>query len=658
MKISHISIRNFRTFREFDADFRDYNVIIGPNNTGKSNLLHAIDTFYTNKASIEDFKKNGSANPNNQEFSITLTYDNLSDDEKRELASYLLKNDIFKVIYRGTLSEDSGFLTEYHGYILESKFIFPDGFDDTVEKILFSKHYKPVRNEFKENPEINQLLENFCPSGKIKIEDRKLMGEKFLAQHPEIEVRKEEVESESNFQGFARAKNPDRSGVCIFIPAIGKTSADSEKALIGQLIHPFLEGVGIEDAKPEFEIFQQKIMNARLKKKQDLEEKINSELELWNTTAEIQFNPTPIEEISPMNLSILFNDGIQTALEKKGTGLQRYIFFKTLKILNEEKYTTDKSFIFLFEEPEAHLHPQLQKEIFETLRQLSNNPILDYQIILTTHSPQFVDIENLDELYIFSKDEQGCSDLQKCNIHFSGDRDLVKTILSFNPHISEIFFANQVILFEGQSEEISFNYLRKEGIFNISQTSLVNAKGKYNLEVYIKILNEIGLPYTVLIDEDPYFLPHFKSFDRIKIKDKKKAYKKNQEIIDLIDDSLGRAVVLSPDFDQYVGISKNTKSKPTKIYQKLIQYYEKTPDIHFQKKIENLLDLLLNPLKIPFKAINPDKTKWEEVDPSSVKTMQPSIGLLIKKIKQVKDKFSGFIKSLSGKDIQKLKDIF
>ncbi len=48
MKIKQIKIRNFRTIKEETSiDIKDYMTIVGPNNSGKTNLLKAIHMFFT-----------------------------------------------------------------------------------------------------------------------------------------------------------------------------------------------------------------------------------------------------------------------------------------------------------------------------------------------------------------------------------------------------------------------------------------------------------------------------------------------------------------------------------------------------------------------------------------------------------------------------------
>src|SRR6266478_6458447 len=42
MRISHISIQNFRNFHSLEVDLGPHAVIVGENKIGKSNLLHAL----------------------------------------------------------------------------------------------------------------------------------------------------------------------------------------------------------------------------------------------------------------------------------------------------------------------------------------------------------------------------------------------------------------------------------------------------------------------------------------------------------------------------------------------------------------------------------------------------------------------------------------
>ena len=46
MKISHIAIHNFRGIHDGKLNLFDYNLLVGPNNAGKSTIIDAIRAFY------------------------------------------------------------------------------------------------------------------------------------------------------------------------------------------------------------------------------------------------------------------------------------------------------------------------------------------------------------------------------------------------------------------------------------------------------------------------------------------------------------------------------------------------------------------------------------------------------------------------------------
>jgi putative ATP-dependent endonuclease of OLD family len=47
MKISKVLLKNFKSFKSEKIDFRDLMAFIGENNAGKSNVLKALDLFFS-----------------------------------------------------------------------------------------------------------------------------------------------------------------------------------------------------------------------------------------------------------------------------------------------------------------------------------------------------------------------------------------------------------------------------------------------------------------------------------------------------------------------------------------------------------------------------------------------------------------------------------
>lgn len=50
MKITNISIRNFRSIRSAEIDCANFNIFVGQNNAGKTNLFEAIEWFFNPKS--------------------------------------------------------------------------------------------------------------------------------------------------------------------------------------------------------------------------------------------------------------------------------------------------------------------------------------------------------------------------------------------------------------------------------------------------------------------------------------------------------------------------------------------------------------------------------------------------------------------------------
>ena len=54
MKAVRLIIHNFRSLLDVDLDLQDYSLLLGPNNSGKSNLLAAVRAFYEKDLKFEE----------------------------------------------------------------------------------------------------------------------------------------------------------------------------------------------------------------------------------------------------------------------------------------------------------------------------------------------------------------------------------------------------------------------------------------------------------------------------------------------------------------------------------------------------------------------------------------------------------------------------
>lgn len=96
MQITTVTINNFRSLHDVSFDLRDYNLLVGANNSGKTNIIDALRAFYDNpKFSPNTDKPRGVQDDAESWIEIEFR---LTDDEHESLkAEYQLKNSRLKV---------------------------------------------------------------------------------------------------------------------------------------------------------------------------------------------------------------------------------------------------------------------------------------------------------------------------------------------------------------------------------------------------------------------------------------------------------------------------------------------------------------------------------------------------------------------------------
>ena len=75
MKIKSIKIENFRSHKDSTINLRDYNLITGPNSSGKSSIFYALLCFYSYKGIKFNEDKDRSKFSGDQPSRVTVTYE-------------------------------------------------------------------------------------------------------------------------------------------------------------------------------------------------------------------------------------------------------------------------------------------------------------------------------------------------------------------------------------------------------------------------------------------------------------------------------------------------------------------------------------------------------------------------------------------------------
>lgn len=317
MKIENLRIRNFRTIgQEQSIDLTNGVTIVGPNSSGKTNILKAIELIFTgfeNKFGYE-LKTDKTFGVTTEQTTLTVTF---SGDR---------------------LDLDKDFFELY------------DELNDMLEEP------KPLSNTF-------QLYLSFPNS-----ENPKYV---FFAN----EKRKPDTaKSISRIQRQAVSVLLDKF-ICHYVP-----SSKSISDLYSSLLQPFIKR------------YVSKVLDDKLQDINNSLKEISNHLDtqlknagLNHITSHFSLPNNSIEELIhkfEFNLS----DPNMTSIERKGMGIQASAILASFLWITKEERKLNKSTIWLIEEPESYLHPELAGSCHKMLNEIGAETLL----VTTTHSLAFV----------------------------------------------------------------------------------------------------------------------------------------------------------------------------------------------------------------------------------------------------------------------------
>lgn len=170
------------------------------------------------------------------------------------------------------------------------------------------------------------------------------------------------------------------------------------------------------------------------------------------TSIKAKVNFAVTEKISDIIINKGTADG-DIRLDSQGEGVKRQLLFAFLKWANARNLpegTGIKKFIWCFDEPESHLYPTAQRDLFNTITGLASK---NYQIFLGTHSTIFVDRTRLNDIFRVTLNSK-YSEILKCTTI-----EDVHDILGVRN--SDILFFDKFIAVEGESENILIPYFFK-----------------------------------------------------------------------------------------------------------------------------------------------------------------------------------------------------
>lgn len=315
MKLDSIKIKNFRTLdEEVTVGFNGGVTIVGPNSSGKTNILKAIEMFFT-----------GFHNKYN--YSLEADLPKKLDNHQSSLTG------IF------TLEKEDEQIRNLYGE-LNSCIVDPRELDETITVYLtFTKSGNPSYRLFHGTKQIESKKNDY-----IRIQKELV----YLILH---------------------------SFECHYVP-----SAKSTDSLYGELLLPFVkrhvskklnEKVSeIEDSLGEVSAFiDEQLKSANL-------QGISSTFKLPNNSIE--------QLISSFEYHLA--DPVETEIQRKGMGIQSAAILSSFVWITEQEKMLNKTSVWLIEEPESYLHPELANSCNHILNSINEKA----HLVITTHNLTFV----------------------------------------------------------------------------------------------------------------------------------------------------------------------------------------------------------------------------------------------------------------------------
>jgi len=502
---SKIHIENILSFENSNFEFQNYNVIVGINNVGKTNLARILQDLSRRDLTNYDLDRNVKFFPQKKShITLELKLDNF---ELKLLFQSIFKRSIPSTDFPDTLKTVK-VLLNFSDTINDISspttimVIFNNGLwavSDHSDLLVFDIYGVTNSENFLEKIQyfdLNQILNYLDHTLNINMADNIIEKQEFysaLVENRDISDFFEINNTRYVFRQETTLKF-DRNNPQQYISEIyeySKRKKDSPSAIhFSHLLSSIIRKnfTSIEEIHPSYgqltsDLFKLKIVNE--KAYQILQESFSS---IFNGIT-VRVEQDSENESRKIIISEKDRD---FDIDESASG--HYAAIHILHtILNKH------GGVLLLDEPEVHFHPIKIRQLSQKLMELtkSNNN----QIIIISHSPKFVDFRLLDPAYPYSL----------LNMTKENNTSQVSTISSqidikIGPHLfnPDMFFGNCSLLVEGADDEFTIRSIsdKFEGVLDRFGVTIIDCCGVNHIYPTIRLHEEYQIPCIALADKE------------------------------------------------------------------------------------------------------------------------------------------------------------
>jgi predicted ATP-dependent endonuclease of OLD family len=172
--------------------------------------------------------------------------------------------------------------------------------------------------------------------------------------------------------------------------------------------------------------------------------------------------------------------------------------------------------LVMIEEPEAHLHAQLQQVFIRKILEILPRPEADFrtQLIVTTHSPHIIYESNFKPIRYFCRSQPPsgvqCSDVKNLSVFYDSEEVPTREFLQQYLKLThcDLFFADAAVLVEGNVERLLLPLVIERFVPDLRSCHLtiLEVGGAFAYK-FAQLLDFLSLPTLVITDLDSVATP-------------------------------------------------------------------------------------------------------------------------------------------------------